>query len=67
MAANRFLTLSHANSNLSRLTVNPSFEAALFDIEYIKTQYEADLSEEIKTDDIEEVQKTIQEFKKRYQ
>ena len=49
------------------LTVNPSFEAALFDIEYLKTQYEADLSEEIKTDDIEEVQKTIQEFKKRYQ
>ncbi len=49
------------------LTVNPSFEAALFDIEYLKTQYEADLSEEIKIDDIEEVQKTIQEFKKRYQ
>jgi hypothetical protein len=49
------------------LTFNPPFEAALFDIEYLKTQYEADLSEEIKIDDIGEVQKTIQEFKKRYQ
>lgn len=55
--------------NAESLTVNPTFEANLFDIDYLRTQYEAELSEKIKPDDmgLGEVQKTIQEFKKRYE
>ena len=55
--------------NAASLTVNPSFEAILFDIDFLMTQYEADLSENTKSDDMGmgEVQKTIQEFKKRYE
>ena len=49
------------------IAVNPSFEKSLFDIEYLRTQYEVELSEEVISDDMEEVQKTIQEFKRRYQ
>ncbi len=49
------------------IAVNPSFETTLFDIEYLKTQYEIEHSEEVVSDEMEEVQKTIREFKRRYQ
>jgi hypothetical protein len=49
------------------IAVNPSFEKSLFDIEYLRTQYEVELSEEVISDDMEEVQETIREFKRRYQ
>jgi outer membrane lipoprotein-sorting protein len=64
-----------SNGNLVRkiqvqdIKVNPSFQADLFDIQQLKSRYPQNAPAEPKNDDkeeLDEVQKTIEEFKKIY-
>jgi hypothetical protein len=48
-------------------TVEPEFPAALFDIEKLRAQYNIEAPPEPVSEDIGEVQKTIEDFKKRYE
>jgi len=64
-----------SNGNLVReihvqdIKVNPSFRADLFDIQQLKSRYPQDAPAELKNggkEELDEVQKTIEEFKKIY-
>ena len=55
--------------DVNSIDTNPVFEKDLFDIAHIQTVYpsaEPDLYDRTETDDLEELQQSIEDFKKRF-